>query len=147
MSNAPDSRRVRRPVTVFAVTGVFLAGMCLGCFQGAFVFRGLSYCLDTDDVYLDTGNKSAALSGTVARSFLYGSALLIVSVPFVLLSRRTRRRSWAVVGLAAVDAAAGIVFVVDYTANNEIAAVAETDGATEKVAVRCPANRPPWWPF
>jgi hypothetical protein len=54
----------------------------------------LSYGCDTDDVYLDTGNKSAALFETVAPSFFCGLALLIVSVPFVLLSPGIRRRSW-----------------------------------------------------
>jgi hypothetical protein len=116
-------------------------GSCLGCLQDAFVVLALSYCPRTDDVYLDTGNKSAASFGSVAPSALCELGLLIVSVPFVLLSRRTRRRSWAVVGLAAVVAAAGVIL-------DEIAAVAQTDGGGPRVSeCVCPANRPCWWPF
>jgi hypothetical protein len=134
-------------VAVFAVTGVLLAGLCLGCFQGVLIFRGLSYCLDTDDVYKDSGSRFAVLLADMARTFVYGLALLIVSLPFIILWRRTKLRSWMVGGLAAVVAAAGGIFVVDYTTNNQIAAVARSNVETEKVAVRCPGHRPPWWPF
>lgn len=139
-------RRRETPVTLAAL-GVFLGGATLGCFQGSFIFRGLSYCLNTDEVYEDTGTRFAAAFGVLGRTLVYGLVLFVVFLPFVIAARRASRAHWLGLGVALVIAAGGLLFVSDYAANNQIESVAKSNSATEEVAERCPGNRPPWWPI
>lgn len=141
----PEQRRTPSVAAVLVI--VAMTGCTLGCLQGAFIFKGLSYCLDTQFIYDDPGPRLKAVFEILVRMGLYGLALPVAATPFILLARHTARGRWLAAAVGAAVVCGSLAFIADYTALNGIGSWAAYHGAQETVAQRCPGDRPPWWPF
>jgi hypothetical protein len=141
----PRARRHHWSIAATAAV-IVVAGCALGCGQGAFITKGLSYCLN-GRVLDDPGSRFAAAVEQVMRLCAYGVTLPVVAAPFLVVAARTAHRRWIAVALAAAVATGMALFVFDYTRSNDIEFHAKAGGVVEQVSQRCPGYRPPWWPF
>ncbi|GAA4729516.1 hypothetical protein Prum_091140 [Phytohabitans rumicis] len=146
MVRARAARRGRVGAVAAVLVVVGLGGAVLGWLQQVHIYRGLTYCLGTEDIHQDAGPQLAVLVVALTRMAVYGVALASAAgIPLLVTRYRTAFRQVAIAAVVAV-ATAGALFVADYAFFNGIDFYADYHGVAETATARCPDDSPPWWP-
>lgn len=134
------------PTVAATAFAVVLTGLVTGFWQSVFILRGLSYCTGMT-LFYPPQMLVGGLAGEFLRSAAYGAAFLLAATPLLAVAWRKVSRTWLVAAVATAMVAGALLVVADYSAFNGIASAAKSPALAQRVAHRCPGDRPPWWPF